>query len=551
MALPADYISGTITLTAGSTAFTGTGTGWLAADFREGDIILDVLGGGNRVAVVAAVTGNGAGTLTKPWEGPTLANVAYRLRYQWDSGRVSAQTRTLIEQLGNGNLQSLAAITGAADNVVVFNGPGAIGIEPRTNFINGVAYDVQVNTLADRAAYNGQSAGFTVLVSNVGDGRSAIYSKASNASGDWTNAAYVTGPVGPNPTITASATTLAPGSAATVTTTPITGGVNLGLGIPAGEGFVSRGAYSGATAYVKGDVVQNNGSSWIAKISTTGNTPPVLPTTSNTWWELLASAGLNGTGTGDFVGPASAIDGETVLFSGTTGKLGKRGPLIQTSVTDATIGRLMGVGAFGLGGVSQSITDWNSVDINGALYGAFSATNAPTTGDLLGVYNRYSELYGVLTVRTTTGSSPREFRRIKNNGVWQPWTETYSKSNILGTVSQTAGAPTGAIIERGSNANGSYIRFADGTQICHFKSTTALVTTVVVGSVFASVLGTFTFPVAFIAPPGVALNAVFSAVTAPWVSGAAVTTTTAGIYLLSALSGGSGFPEYIAVGRWF
>lgn len=210
MALPADYVSGTITLTAGSTAFTGTGTGWLAADFREGDIILDVLGGGNRVAVVAAVTGNGAGTLTKPWEGPTLANVAYRLRYQWDSGRVSAQTRTLIEQLGNGNLQSLAAVTGAAGNVVVFNGPGAIGIEPRTNFINGVAYDVQVNTLADRAAYNGQSAGFTVLVSNVGDGRSAIYSKASNASGDWTNAAYITGPVGPNPTIAVDTTTTLP-----------------------------------------------------------------------------------------------------------------------------------------------------------------------------------------------------------------------------------------------------------------------------------------------------------------------------------------------------
>lgn len=336
MALPADYVSGTITLTAGSTAFTGTGTGWLAADFREGDIILDVLGGDNRVAVVAAVTGNGAGTLTKPWEGPTLANVAYRLRYQWDSGRVSAQTRSLIEQLGNGNLQSLAAVTGAAGNVVVFNGPGDIGTEPRTNFINGVAYDVQVNTLADRAAYNGQSAGFTVLVSNVGDGRSAIYSKASNASGDWTNAAYVTGPVGPNPTITASATTLAPGSSATVTTTPITGGVNLALGIPAGEGFVSRGAYSGATAYVKGDVVTNNNSSWIARIATTGNAPPVLPTTSNTQWQLLAAKGTDGTGTGDVVGPTSSVNNNIAQFNGTTGKIIKEiTPVALRTLIDA------------------------------------------------------------------------------------------------------------------------------------------------------------------------------------------------------------------------
>lgn len=44
--------------------------------------------------------------------------------------------------------------------------------------------------------------------------------------------------------------------------------------------------------------------------------------------------------------------------------------------------------------------------------------------------------------------------------------EFYQRSNILGTVSQSGGVPTGAIIERGSNANGEYVSFADGTQIC-------------------------------------------------------------------------------------
>ncbi|WP_278397756.1 hypothetical protein [Stutzerimonas kunmingensis] len=47
-----------------------------------------------------------------------------------------------------------------------------------------------------------------------------------------------------------------------------------------------------------------------------------------------------------------------------------------------------------------------------------------------------------------------------------PGPEFYQRSNILGTVSQSGGVPTGAIIERGSNANGGYVRFADGTQIC-------------------------------------------------------------------------------------
>ena len=48
----------------------------------------------------------------------------------------------------------------------------------------------------------------------------------------------------------------------------------------------------------------------------------------------------------------------------------------------------------------------------------------------------------------------------------------FGRSNILGTVSQTAGVPTGAIIERGSNANGEFVRFADGTQVCTFTATT-------------------------------------------------------------------------------
>lgn len=44
--------------------------------------------------------------------------------------------------------------------------------------------------------------------------------------------------------------------------------------------------------------------------------------------------------------------------------------------------------------------------------------------------------------------------------------ELYSRDSIVGLVSQLAGVPTGSIIEYGSNANGSYLKFADGTMIC-------------------------------------------------------------------------------------
>lgn len=66
----------------------------------------------------------------------------------------------------------------------------------------------------------------------------------------------------------------------------------------------------------------------------------------------------------------------------------------------------------------------------------------------------------------------------------------YQPSNILGTVSQSGGIPTGAILEGGSNANGTYLRLADGTQFC-FAS--------IASSASADV--TWTFPVAFSLAP--------------------------------------------------
>lgn len=43
----------------------------------------------------------------------------------------------------------------------------------------------------------------------------------------------------------------------------------------------------------------------------------------------------------------------------------------------------------------------------------------------------------------------------------------YCPGNLLGAVSQTGGQPTGAVIERGSTGDGTFIKFADGTLICH------------------------------------------------------------------------------------
>ena len=75
----------------------------------------------------------------------------------------------------------------------------------------------------------------------------------------------------------------------------------------------------------------------------------------------------------------------------------------------------------------------------------------------------------------------------------------YSRDSILGTVSQSGGIPTGAIIERGSNANGEYVRFADGTAFFSSDLTTSLATaqqtqTEVSGHTLYSLMAGIVFP---------------------------------------------------------
>lgn len=67
-----------------------------------------------------------------------------------------------------------------------------------------------------------------------------------------------------------------------------------------------------------------------------------------------------------------------------------------------------------------------------------------------------------------------------------------AKSNIVGIVSQASGVPTGAIIETGSNANGVYIKYADGTMECRRSGITLAVTANTTSSIV------LTFPIAFV-----------------------------------------------------
>lgn len=130
-----------------------------------------------------------------------------------------------------------------------------------------------------------------------------------------------------------------------------------------------------------------------------------------------------------------------------------------------------------------------------------------------------------------------------------PAAEFYRRSNILGTVSKSGGVPTGAIIERGSNANGEYVRFADGTQICWLRESVAGAPTVGFGSIFRSQTITWTFPAAFASAPSVSVASNSIGI---WVDAQIPSGSSVGLRLYSAASqSGSFTAQCIATGRWF
>jgi hypothetical protein len=143
MALLSDYTSGTLTVATNGTAVTGSGTAWLAAGFQEGDLLV----ANGYFGIVGSVESNTALTLAQPWRGGDLTASAYRLRYQGDGSRISAQARQLIELLGvSGNLESLADITGTANSLPYFTGVGQMALTSLTPFARTLLDDASAST---------------------------------------------------------------------------------------------------------------------------------------------------------------------------------------------------------------------------------------------------------------------------------------------------------------------------------------------------------------------------------------------------------------------
>lgn len=221
-----------------------------------------------------------------------------------------------------------------------------------------------------------------------------------------------------------------------------------------------------------------------------------------------------------------------------------RGAAVQSQAGDAAPGRLMTVGAFGLGGeTALPVSDLDdAVDTGFFRYGG-SALNAPFSsgGGLLTI----SQLAGRKTQIAFEHNTGKAAIRFVSEvppaaGDWQDWQNLYHAGSLLGPVSQSGGQPTGAVIESGSTVDGDYTRWADGTQVCRHRLTSSA----------AGGQG-WTYPAGFVAAPQVLATAQ-AAGNARIATVSAITATGADLHGWTPAGARSAVAlELLATGRWF
>lgn len=209
-------------------------------------------------------------------------------------------------------------------------------------------------------------------------------------------------------------------------------------------------------------------------------------------------------------------------------------------------------------GTQTNGTDWNTYTIRG-LYHFLVETPLASA-------NRPTDSGGVLNVMFWGGSNASVYQiyyaqrlstmwtRSLSGGTWSAWVSEYHTGNAVGTVSQTSGVPTGAIVETGTNANGTYTKWADGTMVCNktvsFGTTTfategnSFVSNILSGGATAATFVSISYASAYL----LGGNGLV------WHSGGTPATMTAhvGVYGLSTRSGSTTITgSYTAWGRWY
>lgn len=134
---------------------------------------------------------------------------------------------------------------------------------------------------------------------------------------------------------------------------------------------------------------------------------------------------------------------------------------------------------------------------------------------------------------------------------------TASLRAIVGTVTDSGGVTTGAIFETGTGSSGSYVRFADGTQICFWRTSPVTCNgTSLMGTTnwFRTTQLVWTYPAAFFAGtvptvlPGGERSGNTGVISGGL--GSTPTNTSAEVFAISTLNDGTVRHVLFAIGRW-
>ncbi|MBN8291016.1 hypothetical protein JI664_03470 [Rhodobacter sp. NTK016B] len=118
------YKTGAISIGAGSTNVTGSGTAWTTSGTRPGDLLI----AGGAVAEIASVTSAAGITLANAWPAATQAAVNYAILQLDDGLRALIAANTLLQALDGGTLTSLADLPGVANKLPYFTGENVMGL---------------------------------------------------------------------------------------------------------------------------------------------------------------------------------------------------------------------------------------------------------------------------------------------------------------------------------------------------------------------------------------------------------------------------------------
>lgn len=179
--LPTSYNTGTVTLGAGSTTVTGTGTSWVAAGVEPGDLFW-AAGLSVRIAAVNSATSL---TLAYAWPGAALSGANYEVRYTPDITRALASARDMLSLLTNGNLSSLSGLVTAANKLPYYTGAGTAALTDITSQARSLLASTALSGSGANAVLNGLMTGSGVVASGYDTTAGRLWTNSAGGMFGW------------------------------------------------------------------------------------------------------------------------------------------------------------------------------------------------------------------------------------------------------------------------------------------------------------------------------------------------------------------------------